>query len=436
VSTGETESGLERLKAARHEVLILAAALGVPLGFLIAADTVTRPAALLIFIAALAAQIGLILARTPAPAVPPAPGEAASQPGPVEPTRDAALVDALVESFPDPVILLDEDQRVLFANSAARATLTGLRAGASIAFGVRVPELLDALRKAATTREAARVEFSERVPVDRWYEALVCAVERPGDRPSGRGPLFLVVVRDLTQQRRIERMRADFVANASHELRTPLASLSGFIETLQGSARNDAPARERFLGIMRVQASRMARLIDDLLSLSRIELNAHIRPRDTVDIAAILGHVVDTLQPLARDRATAIRVDTGNEPLLVTGDRDELIRLFENLIENALKYGGDGKRVEVSASAGHALPRGRDGVRVKVRDFGAGIAPEHLPRLTERFYRVNVGQSREAGGTGLGLAIVKHILNRHEGELQIESTVGEGSCFVVVLPAG
>ena len=244
---------------------------------------------------------------------------------------------------------------------------------------------------------------------------------------------MVITVHDLTPIRRVEEMRADFVANVSHELRTPLAALTGFIDTLQGPARDDPAARERFLGIMQAQAWRMARLIDDLLSLSRIELRAHQRPDTPVDLVPIVRQVVDGLQTLARDRDVAVEVTAPAEPLMVLGDRDELIRLFENLIENGLKYGASGKRVDIALTRVDA-PDGKGEARVSVRDYGPGIAAEHLPRLTERFYRVDVGESRAQGGTGLGLALVKHILNRHHGRLTIDSKEGEGATFTVRLP--
>jgi len=248
------------------------------------------------------------------------------------------------------------------------------------------------------------------------------------------GPLTkftLLSFDDLTPLRRVEEMRADFVANASHELRTPLASLSGFIETLQGPARDDPAARERFLAIMKSQAARMARLIDDLLSLSRVELNAHVQPQTPVDLVSIVRQVADALQMLARDRNVTISISSPPEPLMVRGDRDELTRVFENLVENALKYGASGRKVELTLtrSPGEA---GGDAI-VTVRDYGPGIAAEHLPRLTERFYRIDIGQSRAEGGTGLGLALVKHILNRHLGRLTIESSLGAGAVFTVRL---
>jgi two-component system phosphate regulon sensor histidine kinase PhoR len=237
---------------------------------------------------------------------------------------------------------------------------------------------------------------------------------------------------DLTPLRRVEEMRADFVANASHELRTPLAALLGFIETLQGSAREDAKARERFLAIMQEQARRMARLIDDLLSLSRIELNAHRRPDTPVDLVPIVRQVVDGLETLARDRGVTVNIAaTGG--LRVLGDHDELVRIFENLVENALKYGAAGRRVDLKIEPGLSAD-GEAEAQVSVRDYGPGIAPEHLPRLTERFYRVDVTESRAQGGTGLGLALVKHILARHRGRLTIDSAPGAGATFTVHLP--
>jgi two-component system phosphate regulon sensor histidine kinase PhoR len=215
-------------------------------------------------------------------------------------------------------------------------------------------------------------------------------------------------------------------------LRTPLAALSGFIETLQGTARDDAKARDRFLAIMQEQARRMARLIDDLLSLSRIEQNAHRRPDTPVDVVPIVGQVVDGLETLARDRRVVVHIDTAPS-LVVLGDHDELLRVFENLVENALKYGAPGQRVEISMRNGVSL-EGVAEAQIAVRDHGPGIAPEHVPRLTERFYRVDVTESRAQGGTGLGLALVKHILNRHRGRLSIESVLGAGATFTVHLP--
>ena len=338
---------------------------------------------------------------------------------------------AVVAGLPDPVIALDRNGRVLALNERARSLAPALRQGEPVSLALRMPELIEAIGRAYARGEEQRVEYSERVPLDRWFETIVTPVKR---EPNLSKPdLVLMVFHDLTPLRRAEEMRADFVANASHELRTPLAALSGFIETLQGSAREDAKARERFLAIMREQAQRMARLIDDLLSLSRIELNAHRRPDTLVDLVPIVRQVADGLETLARGRGVTVHVEAVNA-LTVPGDRDELVRVFENLVENALKYGAAGKRVDITLRQAISA-EGEPEARVGVRDYGPGIAPEHLPRLTERFYRVDVSESRAQGGTGLGLALVKHILNRHRGRLSIESTPGAGATFTVQLPA-
>jgi two-component system phosphate regulon sensor histidine kinase PhoR len=359
-------------------------------------------------------------------------GAVASLPERRGPRLADPLVEAVIAGLPDPVIVLDRVGRVLALNPQAARMAPALRRGEPASLALRVPEIVEAIRRAAATNEPQRVEFFERVPVDRWFAACVTPVELAGTAPGFERGLVLISVQDLTPLRRVEEMRADFVANASHELRTPLASLSGFIDTLQGPARNDAAARERFIEIMKGQARRMARLIDDLLSLSRIELNAHLQPQTTADVAAVVRQVADALQVLATERGVAIEIKAPADPLVVIGDRDELTRVFENLIENALKYGGGGKRVEITLERGAAAGPGE--AVVAVRDHGAGIAPEHLPRLTERFYRVDVGHSRAEGGTGLGLALVKHIVNRHRGRLTIESTLGQGAAFTVRLP--
>jgi two-component system phosphate regulon sensor histidine kinase PhoR len=340
------------------------------------------------------------------------------------------LLRTLIAGLPDPVVALDRDGRVVALNDRARTLAPALRQGEPVSFALRTPELIEAIGRASRDGEEQRVAFSERVPLDRWYEAVVMPVKRQGG--AGSPDLILMTFHDLTPLRRVEEMRADFVANASHELRTPLAALLGFIETLQGSARDDAKARERFLSIMQEQARRMARLIDDLLSLSRIELNAHRRPDTPVDLVPIIRQVSDGLEGLARDRGVAVNVENAGA-LTVLGDHDELVRIFENLVENALKYGAAGRRVDIKLGPGSSA-EGEPEARVSVRDYGPGIAPEHLPRLTERFYRVDVTESRAQGGTGLGLALVKHILNRHRGRLSIDSAPGAGATFTVHLP--
>jgi two-component system, OmpR family, phosphate regulon sensor histidine kinase PhoR len=343
--------------------------------------------------------------------------------------RTASQMQIMAEALPDPAILLNPAGQVLYCNTPARGLFAALREGSHIASVIRTPEFLDAVSAAPERGRAVTVTYAERVPVGRRMAATVA----PLARGTERGGNILVLLRDLTEVERVNQMRADFIANASHELRTPLASLRGFIETLQGTAKEDPGARERFLPIMAEQASRMTRLIDALLSLSRVEMNAHVPPSGLVDLNEVLDHVRDTLEPLARETGAVVEVGSFGPKAIVRGDRDELVQVVQNLVQNALKYGVKGGRVRLEAK--HMPPQGRQAGRyaVAVVDSGPGIAPEHLPRLTERFYRIDVASSREKGGTGLGLAIVKHILNRHRGELAISSTPGRGSTFTVLL---
>jgi two-component system phosphate regulon sensor histidine kinase PhoR len=263
-------------------------------------------------------------------------------------------------------------------------------------------------------------------------ERRLLASLAPLQDDGAMGPGLLITFRDLTEQDRLARMRADFIANASHELRTPLASLKGYVETLQGSAKDDPKARERFLKTMAEQAERMSRLVDDLLSLSRVEMREYLPLIDEVALGPVLLEVAQIMEPLAQQASIELTVDAGDGDALVRGDRDELTQVFQNLLQNAIKYGRPDGKVEVKLLLDNtASPL----YRVDVTDDGPGIAPQHLPRLTERFYRVNAAASREKGGTGLGLAIVKHILNRHRGELAITSELGRGSTFSVTLPA-
>jgi len=335
----------------------------------------------------------------------------------------------MAEALPDPVLVLNPAGHVLFCNAPARGLFASLREGSHISSVIRIPEFLDAVSGAPGRGRAVTVTYAERVPVGRRMAATVA----PLTRGSERGGNILVLLRDLTEGERINQMRADFIANASHELRTPLASLRGFIETLQSSAKGDPGARERFLPIMAEQASRMTRLIDALLSLSRVEMNAHVPPSDLVDLNNVLNHAKDTLEPLARE--TGFRFDVAGfpRPAIVRGDRDELVQVLQNLVQNAFKYGDRGGHVRIEVKHIPSLGRQAGRYAIAIVDNGPGIAPEHLPRLTERFYRVDVASSREKGGTGLGLAIVKHILNRHKGELAIASKPGKGSTFTVML---
>ncbi|MEP3256554.1 MAG: ATP-binding protein, partial [Roseibium sp.] len=344
-----------------------------------------------------------------------------------------------VDALPNPCFVADGRGITRYINQAALKQYGELTPGDPLSFSLRAPSLLEAFDRVCSSGAAERINWTEKVPTEAWFEAHVSPVYMPGPggggADAGRLPDFvLVVIRDLSEQRRLERMRTDFVANASHELRTPLASLTGFIETIQGAARDDPAARDRFLQIMLEQAGRMRRLIDDILSLSRIELKAHVKPAALVDLVEIVRHTTDALAPLASDMNVEIETDIDVGEALVRGDRDELIQVTENLIENALKYGSTGEKVSVSVKP-VAPDAGPVNWSLVVRDYGEGIPAEHLPRLTERFYRVDVDSSRALKGTGLGLAIVKHILNRHRARLEVESAPGEGAAFKVHFPA-
>lgn len=347
-----------------------------------------------------------------------------------------SIAEALLANIPDPVILVDRRSVVIEVNPAARALLPSLKLRHPLSFALRAPEILDGIEEVLRTGQPLKVLYTTRVPTERAFEVQIGALpmpEGPAGGPMGGQPNVVLFLRDLTSARRLEAMRVDFVANASHELRTPLASLLGFIETLQGPARNDVPARERFLGIMKMQALRMTRLIDDLLSLSRIELREHVAPTRAVDLGQIVRQMVDTQAPLARDRGVDLAVEAPDDAYPILGDRDELLRVVENLVENAVKYGGGGVVTIALSREEPGNPR-KPRIALSVRDRGPGIAAEHIPRLTERFYRVDVASSRAQGGTGLGLAIVKHIVNRHRGRLVIESAPDEGTTVRALLP--
>ena len=366
---------------------------------------------------------------------------------------DSPPSQRILELLPDPVLLVRADAaggpEIAYGNQAARTLFRIELVGAPLGAALRQPQVLEAIEEALATEEAVEVAFESIGVQPRFWRAFV----RPLGEAKDDGRELVLMLRDETDAKRTERMRADFLANASHELRTPLASLAGFVETLRTSAKEDPPARERFLGIMAEQAGRMARLIDDLLSLSRIELNEHIAPEGTVDIAQTLQDVVDGMRPLTAERGVTIVVEAGAGPFSVTGDRDQLVQVAQNLVENAVKYSPAAATVRV----GLVRAQGPDPARVasregavalsllspdataeqtyvvlRVADEGRGIARQHLPRLSERFYRV---EGQRSGGTGLGLAIVKHIVNRHRGGILVESAEGQGTTFSVYLPA-
>lgn len=339
----------------------------------------------------------------------------------------------VVSSLSVPSILLDREGVVRFSNAATKAVLGDIKPGQAMSLHFRQRELVAALARVLATDEPEQLEYTERFPVERWFSVAMNPLRfnRETNGPSIEPSRFLLVqFQDLSEQKRTERMRVDFIANASHELRTPLASLSGFVETLLGPAKEDETARTRFLTIMREQSQRMSRLIDDLLSLSRIEMKAHLKPTDPVELGSLISHVTDTLAPLARENKVQFKLDLSDQPVTISGAQDELVQVFSNLVENAIKYGSSGEFVEIILTK----ELGENGPSVSIRDHGPGIASEHVPRLTERFYRADVETSRQKQGTGLGLAIVKHILNRHSARLDIKTEIGKGATFTVGFP--
>ena len=347
----------------------------------------------------------------------------------------AASAQAIVDGLPDALVSVDRQRRIVRTNLAA-ALLLGSPGGPErdVSTVLRQPQLLAAIDALLETGPDGNFVRPDQSVVELVLagppELDVVAHLRRLPRAAADGSLALIVLHDTTALRRAERMRADFVANASHELKTPIAGLAGFIETLRGPAREDTAARERFLGIMAEQADRMRRLVDDLLMLSRIEQHEHARPAAAVDLSGVLRSVLDLLQLKASSRKVRIELDLPADLPRAIGDHDELIIVFQNLIDNAVKYARPDTAVRVEARRS-----GEDRVAIAVRDDGDGIPAAHLPRLTERFYRVDTARSRQLGGTGLGLAIVKHVVNRHRGRLDIQSTPGKGSTFTVTLPA-
>jgi len=436
----------------RRRDIAFTAAIGVGVMAVLGATGEISPAAFLagaLAFAALALMYWLTALTTAAPS---------ANPKQMQTQHDveAETSQTIIEKLPTPVLLIGPGGRIERANPAARAFLALGAEGGLLSTVLRQPRVLEAVSRALRGEKVETVEYSTLAPIESHVRAYVESIRLPAAGPM---PFrAMLVLADNTSSKRAERMRADFLANASHELRTPLASLSGFIETLSGPARDDEEARERFLAIMTEQTGRMRRLIDDLLSLSRVEMNEHLPPAGTADLELIVHDVSQALAPMAAQRNIALELESTGSGAPVRGDRDQLYEVIENLAENALKYSPDGATVTISIAYGRTRnaaehlrerinpqsgrltlaapaldPDARYGV-VRVRDAGPGIERRYLPRLSERFFRVDGQKSGPTSGTGLGLAIVKHIVTRHRGGFTVESAPDAGSVFSVFFP--
>jgi two-component system phosphate regulon sensor histidine kinase PhoR len=340
-------------------------------------------------------------------------------------------IDAFLLAIPLPALLIDRTERILAANSEARTLLGQQIVGRHFATILRQPPVLEAVEGCLRTgmSRTARHLGNDGVQ-DTTFDVTCRDVPGVGAREDGA---VMVSFQDVTHVGQASQMRRDFVSNVSHELRTPLTALMGFIETLRGPARDDAAARDRFLDIMQGEANRMNRLVGDLLSLNRVESDERVRPTGRVDLGSTIRETFDSLRPLVEEGGSRLTLEAPEDPVEVPGAPDQLRQVFTNLIENAIKYGGDRVNVVLTTAERDPALRG-PAARVQIIDNGPGIDPVHLPRITERFYRVDDHRSHALGGTGLGLAIVKHIVNRHRGRLRVESDLGKGSVFTVILP--
>ena len=326
-----------------------------------------------------------------------------------------------------PVFIVDPNRKISFINKSAKIRYNEAYTGQLFSELITSKKCLDALELVldGEPNATANIVLQEVVPTS--FRVSLSRL----DADSKPLPSCVLSFEDVSHIQEAEQMRHDFVANVSHELRSPLTALSGFVETLQGAAANDEIARKRFLEMMSNEADRMARLIGDLLSLSKLQASERVAPIDQIDLFKILTNVSSSLCGLAERNNIELNLNISDSMPLVIGNSDELTQVFQNLIENAIKYSGMGSTVTVSFNP---PKEGKNHLFISVEDTGEGIGPAQIPRLTERFYRVDKGRSRAQGGTGLGLAIVKHILIRHRGWLKISSQLGKGSIFAVYLP--
>jgi len=332
-----------------------------------------------------------------------------------------------------PLVQLDATFNVVACNKLAREAFGEFQNGAPVwAHFSKKSKFRKLLENAMETgdRRTMKVSSKTEIPAEFLVTAMAVSPEHHFDET-----VLILTFEDRTSTQDAKSMRSDFVANVSHEIRSPLTAISGFVETLQGAARNDPEARDLFLGLMQNEVERMTHLVRDLLSLSQVEAKERGVPRKLVDLARIVTGAQDAALANAQKKARTLRVDCERSLPKIYGSHDDLVRVFINLVENAVNYSNEGSEIFMSARrSGNPNPLGTDAVVISVKDQSEGILPEEIPRLTQRFYRIDKSRSRDAGGTGLGLAIVKHVLKRHRGKLVIDSVLGEGSEFQIYLP--
>jgi two-component system, OmpR family, phosphate regulon sensor histidine kinase PhoR len=345
------------------------------------------------------------------------------------------LISKILNALVEPVIVVSSNRYLIAINAAAQEIFNGGAVGADLSLTLRHPSVLRAFADVMAGMDKVSVPLTLKMPLPTTFRMTATRLKNAKSAfGENNDPAVVMSFNDISDGLEAEQMRSDFVTNVSHELRSPITALSGFIETLKGAAKDDPQAQARFLDIMEAEAARMNRLIQDLMSLSKVETMERVRPTHKVELEGLIQGIVNTLEPQAMANTKTIRIANQTKNPTVLGDADQLIQVFQNLIENAIKYSRPGTEITILI-APHSGQSGIAEIVTSVVDKGEGIAAVHLPRLTERFYRVDSGRSRQMGGTGLGLAIVKHILNRHRGRLAVTSEIGVGSNFSVFLPS-
>ena len=333
------------------------------------------------------------------------------------------LQELFINQLEDIIIILNKFNIITYSNKAAVENFGSNLEGKHIGSEIRIPELLDAIDQNKIDRELKKIDIELKIPVFKFYKISIVSI---------KSEHTLIIIRDFTEMRKSQNMRSDFIANASHELRTPLVSLKGFLETITDSAKDDPKSQKKFLEIMKSEADKMEVLIKDLMSLSRIELQEHIRLKDKIDIREVIENVILLNSKKINEKKLNVSLNINEKEKFVIGDKEKLSAVFLNLLDNAIKYSSNSKSIKIKSS------ENKSGLKnytsISVIDEGFGIAPEDIHRITERFFRADNIKKLKIEGTGLGLAITKHILNQHKGELKIISKEGKGSEFIVLLP--